>query len=124
MPSLQAFEKQQYLNIETFRKNGQGVKTPVWFVQEGEALHIWTEMTSGKAKRIRHNPQVNVVPCKSAGEPLGEWMPATAQVDGSPAALKHLVRLMRKKYGLLFLALRALNQMRGGKYTALSVRLS
>jgi hypothetical protein len=28
--------RQQYLNIETFRKNGQGVKTPVWFVEDGD----------------------------------------------------------------------------------------
>lgn len=26
------FERRHYLNIETFRKNGQGVKTPLWFV--------------------------------------------------------------------------------------------
>ena len=37
--ALKQFEKQQFLNIETFRKNRQGVKTPVWFAQDGDRLH-------------------------------------------------------------------------------------
>jgi len=28
------FDNHQYLNIETFRKSGVGVQTPVWFVRE------------------------------------------------------------------------------------------
>ncbi|HAE59309.1 MAG TPA: PPOX class F420-dependent oxidoreductase, partial [Anaerolineae bacterium] len=51
--SFPTFQNQQYLSIETFRKNGQGVKTPVWFVQDGEVLYIWTQTDSGKAKRVR-----------------------------------------------------------------------
>ena len=26
-----AFSEKKYLNLETFKKNGDGVKTPVWF---------------------------------------------------------------------------------------------
>lgn len=29
-----AFAGQRYLNLDTFRKSGQGVKTPVWFAAE------------------------------------------------------------------------------------------
>ncbi len=32
------FDHQQYLNLETFRKNGAGVKTPVWFVEDGGTI--------------------------------------------------------------------------------------
>ena len=60
--TLKQFEKQQYLNIETFRKNGQGVKTPVWFVEDGETLLVWTEAGSGKARRIRSDSTVRVAP--------------------------------------------------------------
>lgn len=42
MTLLQQFENQQFLNLETFRKNGIGVKTPVWFVQDGETLYVRT----------------------------------------------------------------------------------
>ena len=29
---------ENYINLETFKKNGQGVKTPVWFAHQGESL--------------------------------------------------------------------------------------
>ena len=49
------FTSQQYLNLETFRKNGAAVKTPVWFVQDGDATFVRTLANSGKVKRIRNN---------------------------------------------------------------------
>lgn len=30
--ALHSFENQAYMNLETYRKNGEGVKTPVWMV--------------------------------------------------------------------------------------------
>jgi len=122
--SLKAFEKQQYLNLETFRKNGQGVKTPVWFAQAGEALYIWTESTSGKAKRARNNPQVNVVPSRGDGAPLGEWVPATVSRDDSPEAVKKVRGLFAKKYGLAFQAFALLGKLRQAQYTTLKIEFA
>lgn len=39
--TVDAFDGHSYLNIETFRKSGVGVKTPVWFVREGDVPHAW-----------------------------------------------------------------------------------
>ena len=121
--TLKQFEKQQYLNIETFRKNGQGVKTPVWFVQDGETLQIWTQAGSGKAKRIRNNGTVRVAPSTGSGAPTGEWMDAHAQTDESPEAIKHVEKLMQKKYGVMFYIFGFLGRMRGGaNYTAIKIQ--
>jgi PPOX class probable F420-dependent enzyme len=120
---LKSFEKQQYLNIETFRKNGQGVKTPVWFVQDGETLHVWTQAGSGKAKRIRSNATVNIAPCKGSGELLGEWHPAQAQAEETPQAIQHVEKLMKKKYGMMFHIFGLLGKIRGGSnYTAIKIQ--
>jgi PPOX class probable F420-dependent enzyme len=100
--TLKQFEKQKYLTIETFRKNGQGVKTPVWFVQDGDMLYVWTQADSGKAKRIRRDGTVNIAPSTGSGQPLGEWLPARAQADESLEAIKHVEKLMKKKYGAMF----------------------
>ncbi len=97
---LASFTGKKYLNIETFRKNGQGVKTPVWFAQDGEMLHIWTQAESGKVKRIIRNGSVRIAPSTVSGEPLGDWIPAQAQADDSPIAVKIVIKLMTKKYGL------------------------
>ena len=48
----ESFKDYQYINVETFRKNGKGVKTPVWFVNDANTLAVRTESSSGKMKRI------------------------------------------------------------------------
>jgi PPOX class probable F420-dependent enzyme len=72
------FDHQQYLNLETFRKNNIGVKTPVWFVEDGGTLFVRTGATSGKVKRIRNNHLVHISPCKMDGALLGDWIKASA----------------------------------------------
>jgi uncharacterized protein len=122
--TLKQFEKQNYLNIETLRKNGQGVKTPVWFVQDGETLLVWTQTGTGKAKRIRNNGAVRVAPSTGSGEPVGDWLPAHAQVDESTEAIQHVEKLMKKKYGLMFSVFGFLGRLRGGsKYTAIKIQV-
>jgi PPOX class probable F420-dependent enzyme len=122
--TLKQFEKQNYLNIETIRKNGQAIKTPVWFVQDGETLFVWTQANAGKAKRIRNNGAVRVTPCTSSGEVLGEWIPAQAQTNESPEAISDLEKLMKKKYGIMFYIFGFLGRMRGGaKYTAIKIQV-
>jgi PPOX class probable F420-dependent enzyme len=122
--TLKQFEKQQYLTIETFRKNGQGVKTPVWFVQDEETLLVWTESGSGKAKRIRNNCTVRVAPSTSSGEPVGEWLPAHAQSDESPNAIQNVEKLMKKKYGVMFNIFSFIGRMRSGaKHIAIKIQV-
>lgn len=119
--AIKQFEKQQFLNIETFHKNGQGVKTPVWFAQDGDRLHIWTETSSGKAKRIRRDGNVRIAPSTASGETLGEWVSARATVHGSEIKLTETETLFKKKYGVIFTILSNLNKWRGGKYTSVEV---
>jgi PPOX class probable F420-dependent enzyme len=87
----------KYLNIETFRKNSQGVRTPVWFAGEPEELYVYSTADSGKAKRIRNNSRVRVAPCDVRGKLLGEWIEARAEfVTGAEA--EHGMKLLNKKY--------------------------
>ena len=65
-----AFAGQRYLNLETFKKSGQGVKTPVWFAAEPSVkldsndakLYVYTIGVSGKVKRIRNNARTSLPP--------------------------------------------------------------
>jgi PPOX class probable F420-dependent enzyme len=123
MEALKQFEKQQYLNLETFRKNGQTVKTPVWFALDGDTLLIWTEADSGKAKRIRRDSKVRVVPSTASGEPIGEWVNATASADDSTEAIIYASDKFRKKYRMQFNMFGLLGKARGAKYTTLKISL-
>ncbi len=102
MIGLEQFENQEFLSIETFRKSGVGVKTPVWFAQEGDVLYMRTGSTSGKVKRIRNNQRVNIAPCTRMGEVTGEWVAAQAALDDSDGAMPHVDGLLRKKLGFSY----------------------
>jgi PPOX class probable F420-dependent enzyme len=123
MNALEQFKKQKYLNLETFRRNGESMKTPVWFVQDDEILYVQTIANSGKVKRIRNNGNVNITPCKMDGTPTGSWVPAIAR-DVTDAEIANKVnRLLEQKYGLMkkIFTLQARSQVR--KDTVLEISL-
>jgi PPOX class probable F420-dependent enzyme len=98
---IEQFKNKQYLNIETFRKSGEGVKTPVWFVENNGKLFIQTMNESGKAKRIRRNTIVNVAPCRVGGEVLGTWITAEARLFEDITQIQEIDKFLNKKYGLM-----------------------
>jgi hypothetical protein len=75
-----SIQGQKYISLKTFRKNGVGVATPVWFGEEGDKLYVMTRSDMGKTKRIRNNPKVMVAPCTIRGRVTGEEFPATARI--------------------------------------------
>jgi len=100
-----AFAGQKYLNLETFKKSGDGVKTPVWFAAEPTVkldsnvakLYAYTIGVSGKVKRIRNNPRVRIAPCNMRGDLRGEWIGARAEIV-TGAEAEHGTALLNKKY--------------------------
>ena len=95
---ISQFTGQKYLNLETYRKNGVAVATPVWFAEDAGVLYIYSLANAGKVKRIRNNPRVRVMPCDMRGITKGEWVEARARIlDAAGAERAH--RLLDKKYG-------------------------
>ena len=124
MTILNLFGNQKYLNLQTFRKNGIGVKTPVWFVQEADALLVRTFADSGKVKRIRNHSQVNIAPCKMDGELLCDWVPAIAREVKDSEIDRKVDQLLRKKYGLMKTVFTLSGGFTGRKYTILEMKVS
>jgi uncharacterized protein len=100
MDRLAAFRNQKYLSLETFKRDGRGVKTPVWFaLREDGAFYVYTEAGSWKVKRIRNDSRVRVAPCSMRGSVTGQWQDATAQfVSGEEEQAAN--RLLDRKYFL------------------------
>lgn len=123
MTVLDVFKNQSYLNLETTRKSGQAVPTPVWFVERDGALYVRTEAQAGKVKRIRNNPQVRIVPCGSRGELKGEWVEASAQLVEDGATSEKINSMLNKKYGLLKAAFDMLGKLNKREYTTIKIVL-
>jgi uncharacterized protein len=75
-----AIQDQKYISLKTFRKNGIGVSTPVWFGEQDGKVYVMTRSDMGKTKRIRNNPKVTVAPCTIRGTVAGPEFPATARI--------------------------------------------
>jgi uncharacterized protein len=100
----------KYLSITSFKRDGSGVATPVWFVQEDGRLLIETDATSGKVKRIRRNPHVLVGLCTATGRLLADPVPAQAELLGD-AELGRVERLLAAKYRIDLLVIRPIRSL-------------
>jgi len=122
-PKLQAFEKQAYLNLNTFRKTGTGVPTPVWFAEQDGVLYVRTIDGSGKVKRIRNNGSVQIAPCDARGGLLGEWLQGQARLVTDPSTIAEVDRLLDKKYGLQRKMFNLLGHMQKHKGATIAIEI-
>ena len=116
------FSSQRYVNLETYRKDGRGVRTPLWFVERDSVLYMRTPAASAKVKRIRNNPQVRVVPCDVSGNPKGEWIDGEALLIPAEEA-EWVNQLVKHKYGLFKRLIDLRSRLKGTRYAVIAVRV-
>jgi uncharacterized protein len=120
--SLSQFANQKYLNLESYRKNGQGVRTPLWFVEDNGALYFYTVAHSYKVKRIAANPRVRVVPCDMRGNVKGEWVDAKARrIAGEES--RRANELLDRKYGWVKRLINFFGKIRGHERVSFAIEL-
>ena len=66
----------KYINLETYRKDGRSVRTPVWFIDFRDRIYVRTDSNSGKIRRIVNNQNVRIAPCDIRGKINGTWIKA------------------------------------------------
>jgi PPOX class probable F420-dependent enzyme len=104
--------KHQYANLFTYRKNGEAVKTPVWFGMSGGKVYVMTIEGSGKVKRIRNNGRVLIGPSDQRGTPRGDTIDGVARVLG-PEEVEVAKEALDRKYGLIKAAFDFFMNIRG-----------
>jgi len=95
-----ALGKHQYINLATYRKSGEAIRTPVWFALSGGKVYVMTSKNSGKVKRIRNNGRVQIGPSDMSGNPRGEMLDGMARVLG-PGEQALAKDVLDRKYGLI-----------------------
>ena len=87
----------KYISLTSFRQDGTGVATPVWFAGDNGHLLVETDADSYKVKRIRRDPHVRIALCDARGRIRGEAVDADARI--LPADERERVeRLLSRKY--------------------------
>ena len=92
------FSGHKYIVLETYRRNGQVVATPVWFTIDGNKIFVVTRSETGKVKRLRNNSEVRIVPSGMRGGPKGEWLNGKG-VLATAEELERALKQRNKKYG-------------------------
>jgi uncharacterized protein len=114
---LDALFPGRYLSVTSFKRDGTGVATPVWFVSDGSRLFALTDLHSAKVRRIRRNARVLVAPCRADGKLSRDPIPARAEVltatDDLDRVQKLLIERYRISYRVVMLFYRLGRRLRG-----------
>jgi PPOX class probable F420-dependent enzyme len=94
-------ERETYVSLATYRRDGRSVETAVWFAAEGSSLWVFTARDSGKVKRLRNSPRSRVAACDARGKVHGAWRDAQTFIVDDRGKISHALELLRAKYGLL-----------------------
>jgi uncharacterized protein len=99
---LEALFPGRYLSVTSFKRDGTGVATPVWFVSDGRRLFALTDLHSPKVRRMRRNARVLVAPCRVGGKLRRAAVPARVEVLTAIPQLERVQRLLRERYKISY----------------------
>ena len=92
-------DREAYISLATFRRDGRAVQTPVWFARRGERLYVFTEGGSGKVKRLRNGSRARVAACSVRGRVHGDWIEARGRVVEDATTVRDAYAALHAKYG-------------------------
>ena len=92
----------RYLSVTSFKRDGTGVATPVWFVSDGRRLFALTDLHSAKVLRIRRNPRVLVASCRADGKLRSEPLPARVEVLTATPELERVQKRLSERYKISY----------------------
>lgn len=92
-------EAARYMSLETFRKSGAGVATPVWFATADGAYWVFSAGNAGKLKRLRNSARARIAECDARGKVAGPWAEARATLVDRREPVLTAYAALRAKYG-------------------------
>ena len=96
------FANVQYINLETFKKDGSKVTTPVWVAQQNNSLIVTTGNNAGKVKRIRNNGKAIIYTTNQSGsKKLSEELEVKGSILSDEDLKTEAVTILKKKYGMM-----------------------
>lgn len=95
-----ALADSQYINLRSFKRDGEPVDTPVWCAPLDGVLVVFTLRESFKVKRIRRNPRVQVARCDVRGKLLGPFHEGTCVLVEDRARESRAYAALTGKYGM------------------------
>jgi len=98
-PSLEDLAAERYVSLVTFRRNGNGVSTPIWVASCDGKLYAVTNGTSVKMKRLEANDRIRLAACDARGRVRGEWVEGHGRRVDDSVLTERAQRALQRKYG-------------------------
>ena len=104
MATLADLAQEEFVSLTTYRRSGAAVSVAVWIAPATDAsgaLLVTTTARSGKVKRLRHDPRVELRPCDRHGAVAADApvLSAQAEIVDAPDEVRELREAIRAKYG-------------------------
>jgi uncharacterized protein len=96
---FEPLDREAYISLATFRRDGRAVPTPVWFARREANLYVFSEGRAGKVKRLRNGPRARVAACDLRGRVHGPWIEARGRVVEDAPTEEAAYAALRAKYG-------------------------
>jgi PPOX class probable F420-dependent enzyme len=98
-PSLEELAGERYVSLVTFRRNGNGVPTPIWVAAHDGKLYAVTNGTSIKMKRLKANDRIRLAACNARGQVRGEWAEGHGRRVDDVGLMQRAQQALESKYG-------------------------
>ncbi len=99
MAEVEQLRTAPYVSLETFRRSGKGVATPVWCAPDDTDFYVFSAGDAGKVKRLRNGSRARLAICDVRGRVLGPWHEARAELIVEPLSARRALSALRRKYG-------------------------
>ena len=108
-------KSEKCISLETYRKNNQPVKTPVWFVVKNNLIYVITRSETGKVKRLQNDLKVKFATCTARGKITGKWFSGVVEIL-SEEETEEISKLRDKKYGFMAKIAKFFSKTKGELY--------
>lgn len=97
--AITALDRESYISLATFRRDGRAVETPVWFAARAGRIYVFSEARAGKMKRLRNDSRVRIAPCNVRGRVHGAWLSGHGRRVEAAAVEARAYDALLAKYG-------------------------
>jgi PPOX class probable F420-dependent enzyme len=112
-PSFAQLAAERYVSLVTFRRNGNGVATPIWIAPSDGKLYAFTDGTSAKMKRLNVTDRIRIAACDARGNVKGDYADGKARRVDDPATIERAMAALLRKYGWQLALLNLFSRLSG-----------
>jgi PPOX class probable F420-dependent enzyme len=111
--AIARLDRESYINLVTFRRDGRAVETPVWFAARNGMLYVFSEAKAGKMKRLRNDGRLRLAPCNVRGKVHGEWIEGFGRRVDDRSVVAGAYDALLAKYGWLMRLTNLISRLAG-----------